>query len=108
VPLALGLRVVLVGGARVQDRVVGEPLDVAGRELHVEVEVGLRRDRLVEVEQLALVVAERGDVRVSHDRAEVVAVVEGAQPAVREAARRDRQIAQRARRVLVAMSSRNG
>ena len=54
--LALGLRVVLVSGARVQDRVVREPLDVAGRELHVEVQLGPRSDLLIEIEQLALVV----------------------------------------------------
>ena len=70
--------VVLVGGAGVQGGVVGDELDVARLQLHVEVQGGLVGDRLVEIEQLAFRGREARGVRVSLHGAEIVAVVEGA------------------------------
>src|SRR5262245_43244498 len=77
--LPFRLRPVLVRRPRVQHDVVRDELHVTGLELHVEVEAGLARDGLVDVEELALARADRR-VGVARGRAEVVAVVERAEP----------------------------
>src|SRR5262245_37423565 len=85
-PPPLGLRPVLVRRPRMQDDVVRHQLDVTALELHVEEDARLARDRLVDVEELALARADRR-IGVARGRAEVVAVVEGAQAPPVEATR---------------------
>src|SRR5262245_39997600 len=53
-PLALGLGKVLILRARMEDQVIGEELDVAGLELHVQIELRPARDLLVEIEERLL------------------------------------------------------
>src|SRR5262245_5591440 len=75
-----------------KDRVVGEELDIAWLELHLEIKVRAVGNFLIEVEQVALLGSEARHFRVALDGAEVVAVVERAQFAVSETARRHREV----------------
>src|SRR5262245_38529819 len=100
--VALAARSVLVRGARVDDRVIRDQLQVAGRELHAETQLGRRSERLVEIEQLELELREWRHVGVSHRGAEVVAVPERRELAFRVTARRHREPAARAVSLLVA------
>src|SRR6185295_5159081 len=67
-----------------------------------EVDAGLARDRLVDVEELALAVSD-GRIGVARGRPEVVAVVERAEPAAVPAARNRRYPARPALRLVTAI-----
>src|SRR3954471_3558492 len=58
-------RIVFVRGAAVQDRGVGEPLNVAGLKLHVQVKARVARDLVDQVEQLELLPRQSRDVGVA-------------------------------------------
>ena len=51
-PLALGVEPVFVGGARVQDRVVVQELDVTRHESHVEPQFVVARQRRQHIQRL--------------------------------------------------------
>ncbi|MEM6929056.1 MAG: hypothetical protein AAF602_19110 [Myxococcota bacterium] len=71
--------VVDVGGARVDDGVVREQLDVALAEAHLEVERPIARQRIEALENGLLPWKKRGYVSMTAGRAEVTRIEEGAQ-----------------------------
>ena len=76
-PLSIGFGPFFVFGARVQDRVIRQQLDVSRREIHVEIQALGQSDGFIDVEQFPLARSFWGYVPMALNGTKVVAVVEG-------------------------------
>ena len=64
--------VIFILGAGMKVRMIGQKLDVARLQIHVEIELGIARYLLIEIEALALLWRKIGHFSVARGRAEII------------------------------------